>query len=882
MAEPESQQSDGSSASAKRDMVSVAAMGVAAIASLAGFGLLFSLWWSTDISDPHQILRLASQEYVAGNVVLAGDLAETVEFATDPDKLGQESLSEDSAEAVDEETELSPALQEKLDEEKREQAEWIRVRDFLVGAGRFDRAMRAVGDRPKRQLFLDAIGPLEAAKKGGFPPGRITEGNRIIGKTYYELGRYVEAVLALRQAVSQSPQLQRELLPLIARAELRLPGDHSLEALDTITRYLNDPTLSHPQRWEAEVIRLESLVQARKYQEADQMVREIELRPRVDDVLLETEQQDFLDRIELHSCIAEVQKAIAAFGKEPPEPFADRSDAQLMLDPIIVRLGRLHREARPKTAARSKIWLARALFCVGDADEGLSQLTSVRQQRPFHGEAIVGGLEEIEYLAARGRGVEVLQTVRYMIRELGDKSGFDIGLISYEEFSRRLIEAIAVLRNSGDHANAIDTARSLPPIIELSTALIQEGIGYQQWAEATIQDGTDVSGEVARSASVLARSRYRAAGDAFEQAAKLRFDTDEYVPTLWSAIEAYQKGRHFRRSISMLETYERYEERSRLPRAFVAYGRALLAEGDIDKAIEKVETCIVEYPRDPIRYDARLLVAQGLVEKENFDKAREFLMRNLQDGSLTPQSPAWRDSLFTLGELLYQQAYQNQLSAESDSAVDRREMLRKNQPVLQDAIRYLDETVERYWPIPRAESAAYLSARAHVMASRWPREESQSPEILEAARRSLRTQADQELNIAYAGFSDLKRHLASREEEVRLPAKEQMILRNCSLAEAETLREMGRLDEAATAYRAVELRYMNEPIALEAILGRANCAKELGRLEEADLLVQQANVVLGRIPDDWNGRFEETTRFDRRGWQEYLTWMNSRISSNAS
>ncbi len=102
-----------------------------------------------------------------------------------------------------------------------------------------------------------------------------------------------------------------------------------------------------------------------------------------------------------------------------------------------------------------------------------------------------------------------------------------------------------------------------------------------------------------------------------------------------------------------------------------------------------------------------------------------------------------------------------------------------------------------------------------------------SPEILDAARRSLGTQADQELQTALRGFTDLRKHLSSREEESRLPEKEQKMHRNCFMAEADVLREMEQWEDAAAAYRAVELRYMNEPPALEAILGRASCLKEL-------------------------------------------------------
>ena len=45
------------------------------------------------------------------------------------------------------------------------------------------------------------------------------------------------------------------------------------------------------------------------------------------------------------------------------------------------------------------------------------------------------------------------------------------------------------------------------------------------------------------------------------------------------------------------------------------------------------------------------------------------------------------------------------------------------------------------------------------------------------------------------------------------------------------------------------------------------------------MLIRQASVVLQRIPNEWNGRFSETTRFDRDGWEDLLGWMNQRIDN---
>ncbi len=687
---------------------------------------------------------------------------------------------------------------------------------------------------------------------------------------------------ALAAAIEQDPTERRDLLPLLAESQLSAMAPLTEQSLQTIQTYLSDRALSPAQRWAGELIHLRVMIALGMWDRVNETIqRELQVSTGLD-LQQQAEQAAYHDHLLLMQSIADVTRAIGRYGRygelDGNGP-RDRAAKSAELNLAIERMSRLQRIASPRLASQARLWSARAYLVQGRKDDALNQLIAVSRQRPFGAEAIVSGLEEIEVHARRGLASDMLETTRYMMRELGDARGFDASLISLDEFQRRLIGAIEQLRQQGHYEAAIDAARSLPPVFDLIEALTQEGIGFREWAAATIANGTDISGQVAPTASIQARARYRAAGDAFAQAAALQFNSDEYVSTQWSAIDAYQQGRHFVQSIRLLESYLRYETRGRLPRGLVAYGRALLAENEPDNAIEALTTCIIDYPRDPLRYDARLLAALAYAEKGDLEDAKRLLQDNLQDGELTPQSPAWRDSLLTLGELLYERGYRNHLVAEQSPAAEKLRLLRDNQPVLEEAIRRLDEAVERYWPLPRAEAAAYLSSRAHVMSSKWPRIESQLPEILDAARRTLRNQADQKLQTALDGFARLQRHLSRREEERRLPEMEQSILRNCLLAEADVLRELDRPDEAASAYRAVELRFMNEPPALEAILGRAACAKQLGRPREADMLIRQASVVLQRIPSEMDNRFAETTRYDRSGWEQLLGWMNQRITA---
>lgn len=873
---------------ARGDLIATLLLVVGALAAVAGFGLLFSLWWQSGVQDDYEVLRLASQEFVNGRAIVAGELAETVVFDEPSGQRGGE-LPPESSSGQDESAATEPERDESLTAEDGEAADernrWSSLRDFLVGVGRVVRARSEPELREQRRLIHEAIPFLLSAERQGFPAGRMAQGYRVLGESLFEVGRYDEAIEPLERAIQEDPSQRRDLLPILAESQLYALAPLAEQALSTIETFLADSTLLPKQRWAGELIHLRILIKLGRWDQVrDAIDRELQVKQGLD-LDQETERSVYRDELRLLKSIAEVSRAIKRYGPygsgDDPET-ADNQRALQELADAVERMHALQRESTPDLAAQARLWTARALLVQGKIEEALAQLMVVRQQRPFGAEAIVGALEEIELLARLGRGSELLQTTRYMMRELGDERGFDASLITFTEFQRRLIGAIEQLRLQGQYQSAIDAARSLPPVVDLVEALTQEGIGFREWADATLAAGTDLSGQVARTASLQSHTRYRAAGDAFARAAELQFNTPEYLSTQWSAIEAYQLGRHFERSLRLLQPYLRYETRGRLPRGLVAYGRALLAEDDPETAIAALTTCIVEHPRDPLRYDARLLAALAYAEKGDLENAKRLLQDNLQDGELTPQSPAWRDSLLTLGELLYQRGYRNHLEAQRSPQSEQLQRLRANQPILEEAIRRLDEAVERYWPIPRAAAAAYLAAKTRVMSAQLPQIESELPEILDAARRALRNQADQKLTVALDGFVRLRRHLARQEEDQRLPENEQFILRNCLLSEADVLRDMNRLEDASSAYRTVELRYMNEPPALEAIMGRVACAKQLGRDREADLLIRQAQVVLQRIPNEMDEQFAITTRYDRTGWEDYLGWMNQRITTQGA
>lgn len=675
---------DQSSTQKPVDKLATALMAAAALTSVAGFGILFSVWWQTGIRDQYKVLRIASQEYVNGHPIIARDLAETVEFESESEDLpGTEEEDPEEPKVPDSElNEFALAKRHRERQSKQKYQEWSRLRDFLVGAGKVARANSQSDKRERRRLLRDALPYLQSAEKADFPSDCKTEGNRILGESMFNLGRYDEAIDSLSIAIELDSTLGRTLSPWLAEAELNSANKAPDSALSTIERFLRDPSLQPQQIWAGERI-----------------PKAAERRAAVGD----------LDRFTTSLAFPELEAPIR-------------------------QLNDLQRDAMPPIPAQAKLWIARAELIAGHNDSALTLLTAVRLFRPWSPEAIVVGLEEIELSARQSRGEAVLQTTRYLMRKIGDQQGFQLGEVSFSDFRQRLTNSLEQLRQLGKFEHAIDSARALPPVFEPTEALIQETVSYQQWADATQIDGSNLSDAAACGTAQLARSRYRAAGDAYAQAAALMFDSEEYLPTPWLAIKAYQDGCHFSRSFALLEPCLRDEQRRRQPRGLVAFGRALLAEGDAEEAIDALTACIAEFHRDPLCYDARLLAVLAYSETGDLDTARQLLTEKLQDSDLAPASPAYRDSLFTLAYLLYQRGYRTYLEAERSDPPQRIELLRGNQPTLEKAVLYLDKVVERYRWISRAESAAYMSARTHILASRWPRIESESTEILDAAR----------------------------------------------------------------------------------------------------------------------------------------------------
>ncbi|MGV3484041.1 MAG: hypothetical protein ACO1RT_06470 [Planctomycetaceae bacterium] len=817
---------------------------VAAVTTVVGFAALFATWFRASIDPGIATLQIAQRQFVLGHFKTAADLAQ------------QATLGPDAPEDA------------------------VVLREYVIGAGLANEALTLSDAKQRRADLHVAIPHLETASRA-WPGGREDEGDQLLGMALFQVGDYAAAISPLRKCIDRNPTVRKKLIPTLATCYLHGEKDAAREAIALLDE-LDPESLTLPGlRDEIEALRAQCLWRLSRFAEARKVLGEIQQR--ISSNLVDADPAAVLmaTKVNLHLAIVDVSEAMERFGKGSSTDVAPRPEAIKFLAPAMERLAILRRDASPEVASQASLWAARGYACAGQPSESLGLLSVVRQQQPFDGANIAAGIEEIEWLANAGRGEESLQTVRYLLREIGSEQDFDGSRIDLTSFRRRLVAALQTLRQKERFEHCVAIARALPTLLPAADAYFEEAITHQQAAERSLTAARTPTGDLRPAELAAAKKSYRAAGDAFVASAKLRFDTDAYCTTLWSAIDAYQSCGQFALCVDLLDDYLRYEDRRRQPRALLALGKARLAIGETEPALIPLETCIAEFPRDPLRYDARLYAAFAHAEAQRFTEAKALLDANLTDGGLTPESEIWRESLFTLGELLFRQGHEAHLlwdlappppdPAHQASMAN----LREKQPLLDEAILRLREAATRYWPDPRAKYAAYLQARAHKMAAVWPLLQADSADTLDAAKRQLRQQADQHLTAALAGFVALRQDMATGEEEQPLSETQRAMLRNCYVAEADTLFDLKRYEEASDAFRAVSLRYMNEPPALEAMLGQSRCLHQLKRDREARLVIRQAAVVLSRIPPDADDEFLKTSRYDRKRWEELLTWLDS-------
>jgi tetratricopeptide (TPR) repeat protein len=503
--------------------------------------------------------------------------------------------------------------------------------------------------------------------------------------------------------------------------------------------------------------------------------------------------------------------------------------------------------AHGSLARQASLWLARQFELNGEHAEALKAYDRISKDHTNTPEGLTAALAAADYYRREGQIDRALMGYRFVLREMDESVSYDNMLLPLSDVRRRLTTVYQQCVDGELFAEALTLVDLFEPVFGRVSCAELRAKTHLQWGERRLdQAHTGVPAQDAATATD-GRHQLRSAGQAYENLARLRYASRQFADDLWTAAECYFRGQSYTHAARILEEYLHHEAARRNAMALLRLGQARLAARQFDKAIEAFDESVEMYPRDAVTHQARLECARTHLQCGRADRAEQLLLVNLVGDSLTPASAEWRDSLFALGDLLYQ-------SGRYDEAIEK-----------------LDEAVKRYPDAAATLLAKYTIARCFHNSSQAPAKRLREAKT-ENERQSARQELTEKLNQAHEHYQDVQRTITLRGHGSGDPL-ERSLLRNCYLMQGSVLFELRRFEEALQAYGSVITSYQNDPIALESFVQIANCWRRLDQPVKARVTVDQAKMVLKGLPENTN--FLATTNFNRQQWELLLNQMSN-------
>lgn len=730
-------------------------------------------------------------------------------------------------------------------------------------------------DRERRTLYLVASRYLQESKAAGWPRGREAVGQWQLGRCLYECSRYAEAIPELEMALKIHPEQRTEICRRLAIACLRIPDPRKQDSLKYGRQVLADKKLSAKDRENAILLQARILLEQPAIEECRQVIREIPANsPNYPEAALLGAQ--------LSLCEGELLEAEAAGDAQK------QAAAQQRFQAARKDLEEMQKHAELGVAQDRKVNLLLGIACrrSGDDAAALAAVSKVSRSGFETPEGLLAGLEEAELQIRLDRSDEALESYRRMVRQIGDVQLYNNPWISLPELRTRIERTYATWRKAGHFDMAMELAQALSGVLGDERSIQLHAEAQEEWAKRLEQTAAEGKPEDYDALAADARSAWRKAGEVRRDLARLKFSTREYPEYLWLAAEDFRRGHAYPQAVDLLKKYIEQAERTKSPPALTALGQSLLALNQPEAALAPLNECMTYHATDPACYRARLVAADACVELGKWEEAKQLLVRNLEQESLTPRSIEWRESLDRLGHILYEQGLEHEtksrLNGVNSSDPETRKKGLKDLELafasFQEAIRRLSEFVDRVEPKTPTDTAEktqlsrYLLAEAHRRSALLPRKKMLGVTI-DTLRGTMNRQMQLELESAIEGYTDLQTRLNDKQDTGRLTPLEERLLRNCYFAQAASLADLGRYEEAIRAYQTATTRYQREPESLQAYVQIANCLRRLGRRPEAQSTLDQAKVVLRQIAPEAD--FLATTCYPREQWAQMLDWMGS-------
>ncbi|MGI9429270.1 MAG: tetratricopeptide repeat protein [Bythopirellula sp.] len=699
---------------------------------------------------------------------------------------------------------------------------------FVLGAVKSVQAELEWSKARQRAMHLIAARYLQKAHELGVPKGREGQAKFLLGQSLIRGNHAQAGIDVLEGALLDENQPTTVMHSLLAVAYQSISEPNLSAALEHNQAVLADKTIDQERRHTASINQADILGKMGRVQEAQQYLNFVGR---------DEPQQALMKSIVGRLAITQAQQLPA--DSEQRATLAKQARQELreaqLLDPLNSDLTR-----------QTMYWSGKSYELTGENAAAIQQYDQLSKSYGDTAESMAAMLAKADLALGAGDSEQALAGYRAVLSAVGDPVTYVNRLLPLTALRKRLIRACNEFIDTQKFTAAMALVDSLQPVFSLMEVTELKAQNHERIALSKIAESQAASHWDEEKYLSASRYHHRAAGAAYELLAKLRFASRNYTDDLWQAAENYYLGQSYTPTERTIHEYLHHEARAKQALALLRLGQAQLAQGKNESAIETLEECIEMHPGDAVIYQARLECAHAHLENHQGKRAEELLLTNLVGGSLEPTAPEWRDSLFLLGDYQY------------------------NSKQYLDAVKTLDEAVLRYPADPQALLARYTIARSFHSAADKPAKLASEAKT-ESERLKNRLQRDEYLAAALDNYLGVQRMLTLH-GHVDSNELDRTLLRNCYMMQGSVLYQLKRFEEARKAYANISTFYQNEPFVLESFVHIANCYRRLNKPVKAKGTIEQAKLVLNRLPPDTD--FRVATNFSRQGWELLLNEMS--------
>ncbi len=700
---------------------------------------------------------------------------------------------------------------------------------FVLGSVKAAQADLEWSKDRRRAMHLIAARYLQKARELGVPKRLKNQALFLLGQSLI-LGNQPQAgIEVLNVAIEDKSLPTTKIHALLAEAYQSTPEPDLAAALKHNQAVLSDSTLDAQRQNAASITQADILGQMGRLDEAGKY---LELTGSNES------QQARMKSILGRLTIAESERL--PVGSPQRRALADQarvalSEAQ-MLDPLSSELTR-----------QSKYWIGKSYEITGDDEAAIQQYDQLSKSYGDTAESLAAMLAKADLARQAGEIEQALAGYRAVLETVGDPVTYVNRLLPFSALQERLLRAFNGFVDAGQFEEAMTLGNAMQSVLRFTDVTELRAQMHEKWAVAKFSQANDVAHWDAEKYRMEGRYHHRAAGAAYELLSELRFASRKFTDDLWQAAGSYYLGQSYTHAERILGKYLHHDAQGKQAVALLRLGQSQLALGKYAESIETLEECIEMHPGDAIIYQARLECAQANLQQEQGKRAEELLLTNLAGGGLKPAASEWRDSLFLLGDYLY------------------------NSKQYFEAIEKLDEAVRRYPGAPQALLARYTIARSYHSASVKPANLALQAKT-ENERLKNRKDRDESLGRALGNYLQVQRMLTLK-GHVDSNEVNRALLRNCYMMQGSVLFQLKRYEEARKAYSDISTLYLDEPFVLESFVHIANCYRRLNKPMKAKGTIEQAKLILGRMPEETD--FKLATNFSRQSWELLLNEMSA-------